>query len=92
LPDAPRGQIPHGIFIAMAGEFYMAGSGLTITFSADTPGPPIVGLAAVEEGRFVNGRWIRGRVLAGDDNGLGNRVSLSAAAIGTLRVTVYWYR
>jgi hypothetical protein len=93
LPDAPRGQTPHGIFIATApDEFYMAGGGLTITFSADTSRPPIVGLATVEEGRFVEGRWIRGRVLAGGDTGQGNSVSLNAAATGILRVTVYRYR
>jgi hypothetical protein len=92
-PDAPRGQTPHGIFIATApDEFYLAGSGLTITFSADTPGPPIVGLATVEDGRFVEGRWIRGRVLAGDDTGQGNSVSLRGGETGILRVTVYRYR
>jgi len=91
--EAPRAQTPHGIFIAAApDEFYMAGSGLTITFSADTPGPPIVGLATVEEGRFVDGRWVRGRVLAGDDTGQGNSVSLGSAATAMLRVTVYRYR
>src|ERR1035441_8092377 len=92
-PEAPRDQSPHGIFIATApDEFYMAGSGLTITFSADTPGPPLVGLATVEEGRFVDGRWIRGRTLAGDDTAQGNSVSLRGAATGVLRVTVYRYR
>lgn len=85
-------ETPRGIFIATAPEeFYMAGSGLTITFSVDTPGPPIVGLATVEEGRFVDGRWVRGRTLAGDDTGQGNSVSLRDS-LGILRVTVYRYR
>ncbi|MGD0872710.1 MAG: DUF5597 domain-containing protein [Bryobacteraceae bacterium] len=92
-PEAPRGPSPHGIFIAAApDEFYMAGSGLTITFSADTPGPRLVGLATVEEGRFVGGRWIRGRTLAGDDTAQGNSVLLRGVATGVLRVTVYRYR
>jgi hypothetical protein len=96
-PDAPR-EAPHGIFIAngiAAGpdEFYMAGSNLTITFSADTPGPPVVGLATVEEGRFVEGRWVRGRTLAGDDTGQGNSVSLRGdSGANILRVVVYRYR
>jgi len=90
LPAATRGLAPHGIFIATGqDEFYMAGADLTITFSANTPGPPIVGLASVEEGRFVDGRWIRGRTLAGDDTGQGTVVSLHT---GILRVTVYRYR
>jgi hypothetical protein len=93
-PDAPKGEVPHGIFIATGpDEFYMAGSGLTITFSTNTPGPPMVGLATVEEGQFVDGRWLRGRVLAGDDTGQGNSVSLRPGlGTGILRVTVYRYR
>jgi hypothetical protein len=82
---------PHGIFIASGpDEFYMAGAGLNVTFSPETPGPPQVGLATVEEGRFENGRWVRGRTLAGDDTGQGNNISLDAARI--LRVTLYRYR
>ncbi len=85
---------PHGIFVAVGpNEFYMAGNGLTVTFSPNTPGPPIVGLATVEEGRFVDGGWVRGRTLAGDDTGQGNRLSLRASAgPGILHVTVYRYR
>ena len=70
-------------------EFYMAGSGLNITFSPNTPGPPIVGLATVEEGRFVDSKWVRGRTLAGDDTGQGNNISLRGEI---LRVTLYRYR
>jgi len=85
---------PHGIFIATGpDEYYMAGSGLTVTFSPETSGPPIVGLAKVEEGRFADGHWIRGRLLAGDDTGQGNNISLDAARNpGILRVTLYRYR
>ncbi|HEV3197928.1 MAG TPA: DUF5597 domain-containing protein [Bryobacteraceae bacterium] len=87
-------QPAYGVFIASApDEFYMAGSGLTITFSANTAGPPIVGLATVEEGRFVDGRWARGRTLAGDDTGQGNNLSLRGdRGPGILRVTLYRYR
>lgn len=91
---ASSAPAPHGIFIAAGpDEFYMAGRGLTVTFSPDTPGPPIVGLATVEEGRFVEGRWVRGRTLAGDDTGQGNNISLDAGRNpGILRVTLYRYR
>jgi hypothetical protein len=92
--QAPAVPAPHGIFIATGpDEFYMAGSGLTVTFSPDTPGPPIAGLASVEEGRFVDGQWLRGRTLAGDDTGQGNSISLDAGRDpGILRVTLYRYR
>ena len=84
---------PHGIFIATGpGEFFMAGSGLTITFSPLSDGPPIAGLATVEEGRFVNGKWKPGRLLAGDDTGQGNNISLRSTTAGILRVTLYRYK
>lgn len=83
---------PHGIFIAAGpDEFYMAGSGLSITFSS-SDGASIVGLAKVEEGRFVDGKWKPGRLLAGDDTGQGNNVSLRSTAAGILHVTVYKYK
>jgi hypothetical protein len=87
-------QIPRGIFVAAGkDEFYMTGSGLTITFAPNTPGPPIVGLATVEEGQFVDSRWVRGRTLAGDDTGQGNSISLRGDdGPPILRVTVYRYR
>jgi len=92
--QAPGAPAPHGIFV-MTGpdEFYMAGSGLNITFSPYTPGPPIAGLATVEEGGFVDGRWVPGRRLAGDDTGQGNNISLPGGrGPGILRVTLYRYR
>lgn len=83
---------PHGIFIAAGpDEFYMAGSGLSITFSS-SDGASIIGLAKVEEGRFVDGKWKLGRLLAGDDTGQGNNVSLRSTAAGILHVTVYKYK
>ena len=57
----PRDMLerPYGILIASGpDEFYMAGSALNITLAPDTPGPPMVGLATVEEGRFVDSQWL----------------------------------
>jgi hypothetical protein len=96
-PEYPEGhppQTPYGIFIAAGpDEFYMAGDGLTIRLSPNSPGPPLAGLATVEEGRFVDGRWSPGRTLAGDDTDQGNSVSLRGArSDGILRVALYRYR
>jgi hypothetical protein len=57
-------------------EYIIAGSGIKVAFSPDTPGPPLAGIGTVEEGTFVNGRWVPGRQLAGDDTDQGNYVSL----------------
>ena len=93
-PQSSTEPPPHGIFIATGpDEMYMAGTGLTVTFTPNTPGPPIVGLGTVEEGHFAGGRWVPGRALAGDDTGQGNNISLRGGQGDTiLRVTLYRYR
>jgi hypothetical protein len=86
------------IFIATGpDEFYAAGNDVSVTFSPNTPGPPLAGLATVEEGTFVNGRWVAGRRLAGDDAGQGDFLDLRKRFAGDpdrgiQRVTLYRYR
>jgi hypothetical protein len=48
-------------------EYFVAGLDVQVTFSPNTPGPEIAGLTDAETGRFVNGRWIPGRKMNGDD-------------------------
>ena len=73
----PQGPVA-AIFIAAGpDEYFAAGSGVTVGFSPNTPGPPHVGLATVEEGTFVNGRWVPGCVMAGDDDDEGQYVILN---------------
>jgi hypothetical protein len=72
-----------------ANEYYVAGFGVTVTFKPLTSGPSNVGLAGVEEGVFVDGRWIPGRHLAGDDTASGDNLSLREKTI--LHVRLYRY-
>jgi len=94
------------IFIATGpDEYFVAGNGVAVTFTPNTPGPPLAGLATVEEGAFVDGRWVPGRRLAGDDTiegecvqlrwPLGTKVPLWAqrwSGEGIQRVTLYRYK
>ncbi len=86
-------------------EFVVAGSGVLLTFSPNTPGPPLAGLGTVEEGKFVDGRWVPGRRLAGDDTSEGDGLMLRwppgswappsrqrKSADPIQRVTLYRYR
>jgi hypothetical protein len=76
-------------------DFWVAGANLSIRFSSTVAATPMASLAAVEEGRFVNGAWVVGRHLAGDDTGMGggDRASLRLTANpGILRVSLYSYR
>jgi hypothetical protein len=98
----PREPLPPAaaIFIATGpDEFFVAGNGVTVTFSPNTPGPPLAGLATVEEGAFVDGRWVPGRRLNGDDSDEGNFLMLERsgccwppAAKSIQRFTLYRYR
>jgi beta-galactosidase GanA len=64
----PTADYPAGVFIAIGpDEYLVAGRGLTVAFTPTTAGPPIAGLATVEEGVFVNGKWVAGRRLNGDE-------------------------
>jgi beta-galactosidase GanA len=76
-------------------DFWVAGANLGIKFSSTVIATPMASLAAVEEGKFVNGAWVVGRHLAGDDTGMGggDRASLRLTANpGILRVSLYSYR
>ena len=48
-------------------EYFVAGHDVQVTFTPNTPGPEIAGLARVETGRFAKGQWIPGRRMNGDD-------------------------
>ena len=87
----PAVQAAAILMAAGPNEFYFgAGAGgLRIGFTANTPGPRIVGLGDVQEGKFVDGKWKVVRQLGGDDTGQGEILSLRPNEV--LRVTVYRY-
>jgi beta-galactosidase GanA len=89
ISDVP---LSGGLVIAAApNEFFIAGTGLTITFEADSAGDPAVGLLSVEEGRFVNGEWTAGRRLNGDQTHQGRHVRLQTGKFEIQRVRLYRY-
>jgi hypothetical protein len=80
------------IFInAGPSEYYMHGASgnIRVSFTANTPGPPIVGLGDVQEGKFVDGKWVVIRQLGGDDTGQGELLTVRPNTM--MRVTVYRY-
>jgi hypothetical protein len=89
------------IFIATGpDEYYAAGTDVSVSFTPNTPGPEHAGIGTVEEGTFVNGRWVASRQLAGDETGEGQNLSLRShpvdripdAYVGIQRFTLYRYR
>jgi hypothetical protein len=88
----PQGQPATAILIAAGpDEFYFGaqGGGVRIAFAATTPGPAIVGLGDVQQGKFVENQWRVVRQLGGDDTGQGEILSVRPNQV--LRVTVYRY-
>jgi hypothetical protein len=101
VPAPPEPPPPAAAILIATGpdEFFAAGDGATIRFSANTPGPPHVGLGLVEEGTFADGRWVPGRRLNGDDSDEGNFLMLDRSGCcwppGTKSIqhfTLYRYR
>jgi hypothetical protein len=93
--EPPPGNPPPAaaLFIATGpDEFFAAGSGLKVTFAPNTPGPPLAGLGTVEEGTFVDGRWVADTRLAGDDTGQGADLFEIQRHMGIQRFTLYRYR
>ena len=60
-------------------EYVIAGSNAEITFSPNTPGAPVAGLAQVQAGHYADGVWIPGRWLNGDDVLLNYKLAEAAA-------------
>jgi hypothetical protein len=48
-------------------DFVILGNGIQATFSASKPAPSAAGIGTLEEGTYVDGRWVPGRRLNGDD-------------------------
>jgi hypothetical protein len=97
----PSEDFAAAIFIAVGpDEYYAAGTGVSVKFSPNGPGPESAGIGTVEEGWFDNGRWVASRQLAGDETGQGQNLSLRSHPAdrnpdrfaGIQHFTLYRYR
>jgi hypothetical protein len=73
-------------------EFTIAGSGVVVTFQPSSGPMSIAGIASIDEGAFVKGKWVAGRRLNGDENHQGRHLHLPGGAYGIQRLTLYTYR
>jgi beta-galactosidase GanA len=82
-----------GLAIAVGpDEFIFAGTGLVVTFEADTPGSPLVGILSAQEGKYVEGQWRPGRWLNGDQTHQGRHLRLAPGKFDIQRIKLYRYR
>jgi beta-galactosidase GanA len=85
-------QLGYGVVIATGdGRYLGAGSGFRVMFKPVTPGPSHAGIGTVEEGRFVNGRWLPGRRLNGDETDQGWSWRFSSFGQNISKCVVYRY-
>ena len=77
-PDSPRFAL---IIATPPDEYMIAANSAEIVFLPNTPGPPITGLAQVQAGSYVDGKWVPGRWLNGDDILLNYKLAQAAADI-----------
>ncbi len=73
-------------------EYRVAGCGLVITFTSNSPEKPKAGIISIDEESFVNGHWVTGRRLNGDENHQGRHLYLAPDACGVLRLKLYSYQ
>jgi beta-galactosidase GanA len=96
-PYAPRkeGETPRfgGLIIMTAeNEFYIAGSGVVITFKSSSDDGSIAGISSLDEGIFVKGKWVSGRRMNGDQDHQGRHMHLPGGEYGIQKVILYKYR
>jgi hypothetical protein len=100
----PSNRSAGALFIMTApDEMYVVASNdveVAVRFTPNTPGPPLVGVSMVEEGSFVDGRWVRGRSFVDHKTSFSDAPLLLPGAFhridahsehGVLRVKLYRY-
>jgi beta-galactosidase GanA len=73
-------------------EFLGVGKGFRVSFTARSAAGPQVGIAAVDEGVFEDGKWVAGRRLNGDENDQGKGWRFSPFQVTTEKVTLYRFQ
>ncbi len=96
-PYAARveGETPRfgGMILMIAtDEFFIAGSGVVVTFQPSSDDGAIAGILSIDEGAFVNGDWVAGRRLNGDEDHQGRHLHLPGGRYGIQHLRLYIYR
>ncbi len=70
-------------------RFLGAGKGFRVLFSPANENDKPVGIGAIDEGAFEDGKWVPGRRLNGDENDQGQGWRLDSRSIHTEKVSLY---
>lgn len=81
-----------GLIIATGrDEFLGIGKGFRVLITARSPSPFKLGYASIDEGKFVDGKWIPGRRLNGDENDQGSYWRFDPHSIRVEKAVLYTY-
>jgi beta-galactosidase GanA len=95
VPEAKKIEMPMaGGLVIQTGEdeFIVAGTGIVITFATDDKVNPIVGILQADEGEYVNGKWVAGRRMNGDQDHQGRHIRIEFGEWGIQQVKLYRYK
>ena len=80
-----------GLIISVApDEFYVAGTGFVMTFTPKSSSKK-AGFISVDEGKFINEKWIPGRRMNGDQNHQGRHIRIPGNEYSIQHVKLYSY-
>jgi beta-galactosidase GanA len=83
----------YGIVVALGpDEFIGAGTGFRVIFKPSSPGAPKVGIGAVDEGVYRDGKWIPGRRLNGDEDDQGRAWRFGSWSLQIERCITYRWK
>ncbi|MBU6296824.1 MAG: DUF5597 domain-containing protein [Alphaproteobacteria bacterium] len=84
----------HGGLIIQSGpdDFWIAGTGMIVTFAVRGGAKETAGIDSIWDGRFVRGSWVPGRNLNGDDDNQGRYLRVPAGQFAIRHVRLYRYR
>jgi beta-galactosidase GanA len=92
MSTAGSPTVAGGLVIAIGpDEFLFAGTGITVTFETQAPGEATVGILSIQEGRYVDGRWLTHGWMNGDQSHQGRHLRLPPGEFGIQRIKLYRY-
>jgi beta-galactosidase GanA len=96
-PYATRaeGEMPRfgcTIIMISPNEYYIAGRGVIVTFKTAANDGTIAGIGAMDEGRFVDGKWMPGLRMNGDQSHQGRHMNLPGNTFGIQKIQLYRYK
>ncbi|HTR80536.1 MAG TPA: DUF5597 domain-containing protein [Bacteroidota bacterium] len=80
------------IIMVSPDEFFVAGKGLVVTFETNTKDGTQAGIGSLDEGKFVDGEWVPGLRMNGDQSHQGRHLDLPGSAFSIQKAKLYKYK